>query len=139
MRSSVARVVDVPVFGELPTAGVCNVSGDHGRPDGVVDALLGDRPVRIRVVAGDGDQMSSVGLPDKSQLKDTLDVIGEAAELVYDKLEHLTPTSASVEFGVSFSVQGGKLTALLFDSKADASLTIRLEWESPRSEAARGR
>jgi hypothetical protein len=30
-----------------------------------VDALLGDRPVRIRVVAGDGgDQMSSVGLPD---------------------------------------------------------------------------
>jgi hypothetical protein len=118
--------------------GVCNVNGDHERPVGVVDALLGDRPVRIRVVAGDdGDQMSSVGLPDKFQLKDTLDVIGETAALVYDKLHHLAPTTASVEFGVSFSVQGGKLTALLFDGKADASLTIRLEWESsPGTEAA---
>ncbi|MGH2839722.1 MAG: CU044_2847 family protein, partial [Solirubrobacteraceae bacterium] len=57
--------------------------------------------------------------------------VGEAAGLVYERLAHLTPTKASVEFGVSFSVQGGKLTALLFDGKADASLTIGLEWESP--------
>jgi hypothetical protein len=92
-----------------------------------VDAVLGKRPVRIRVVEGAGG-MGSVGLG-KLDLRDALDTIGEAAGLVYDRLEHLTPTKASVEFGVSFSVQGGKLTALLFDGKADASLTIGLEWE----------
>lgn len=105
-----------------------------------MDALLGDRPVRIRVVdGGGGDGMSSVGLADKLDLKDALDVVGEAAKLVHDKLEHLTPTTASVEFGVSFSVQGGRLTALLFDGKADASLTICLQWErAPRGSAAGG-
>lgn len=103
------------------------VNGDQGGGVGAVDALLGERPVRIRVVDGAGG-MGSVGLG-KLDLRDALETIGEAAGLVYERLEHLTPTKASVEFGVSFSVQGGKLTALLFDGKADASLTIALEWE----------
>jgi hypothetical protein len=103
------------------------VDGDVVGGDHAVDAVLGERPVRIRVVEGTGG-MGSVGLG-KLDLRDALETIGEAAELVYERLEHLTPTKASVEFGVSFSVQGGKLTALLFDGKADASLTVGLEWE----------
>jgi hypothetical protein len=105
------------------------VNGEHAGGSGAVDAVLGQRPVRIRVVDGAGG-MGSVGLG-KLDLREALETIGEAAGLVYDRLEHLTPTKASVEFGVSFSVQGGKLTALLFDGKADASLTIALEWEQP--------
>lgn len=118
----------------------CDVNGQDATSVGVVPALVGDRPVRIRVVDSvGGDGMASVGLADKLDLRDALDTVGEAAKLVYDKLEHLTPTRASVEFGVSFSVQGGKLTALLFDGKADASLTICLEWErAPRAETAGG-
>jgi len=104
-----------------------------GRGAGVVDALLGDRPVRVRVVQGSEDEMASVGLLDKLNLQEALDTVRDAAAIVYDKLEPLTPTKATVEFGVSFSVQGGKLTALLFDGKADASLTISLEWERDRS------
>jgi hypothetical protein len=92
--------------------------------------MLGVRPVQIRVVrSAGGDPMSSVGLLDSVSVGDALDAVGDAAALVYDKLRDLAPTKASVEFGVSFSVQGGKLTALLFDGKADASLTICLEWE----------
>lgn len=102
------------------------MNGHDGDDPGVVDAVLGDRPVRIRVVDGAGG-MGSVGLG-KLDLRDALETIGEAAVLVYERLEYLTPTKANVEFGVSFSVQGGKLTALLFDGKADASLTIGLEW-----------
>lgn len=103
------------------------MNGDDGGGAGAVDAVMADRPVRIRVVEGAAG-MGSVGLG-KVDLGDALETIGEAAEMVYDRLEHLTPTRASVEFGVSFSVQGGKLTALLFDAKADASLTIALEWQ----------
>jgi hypothetical protein len=106
------------------------VSGDGGDLEGVVPGLLGDRPVQIRVVhSAGGDPMSSVGLLDRVSVGDALDAIGDAAALVHDKLKDLAPTKASVEFGVSFSVQGGQLTALLFDGKADASLTICLEWE----------
>lgn len=97
-----------------------------------MDAQLGDRTVRVRVVQTADDQMSSVGLLDRLDLQEALDAVGEAAALVYDKLEHLTPSKASVEFGVSFTVQAGKLTALLFDGKADASLTVSLEWERDR-------
>lgn len=114
-----------------------HVIGDEGGAVGVVEAALGERTVQIRVVAGEGsDDMSSVGLLDKVDLRDALDAVGEAAGLVYDKLEHLTPSKATVEFGVSFGVKGGKLTALLFDGKADASLTITLEWD--RAEARSG-
>lgn len=88
--------------------------------------------MRVRVVDVDGgDELQSVGLLDKVDLHDALDTICDAAKLVHDKLEHLTPTRAKVEFGTSFTVQGGKLVALLFDGKADASLTVTLEWERP--------
>ncbi len=73
--------------------------------------------------------MSSVGREAPVELDDALSTVGDAARLVYEQLEHLAPTRASVEFGVSFTAQGGKLVALLFDAKAHASLTIRLEWE----------
>jgi hypothetical protein len=112
------------------------VNGDDGRGAGVVDALLGDRVVRVRVVETAGDEMASVGRLDKLDLQEALATVGETAALVYDKLEHLTPTKAGVEFGISFAVQAGKLTALLFDGKADASLTISLEWERDRRPAA---
>jgi hypothetical protein len=112
------------------------VNGDEAGPAGVVDVQLGDRPVRVRVVETAGDEMASVGLLDKLDLQQALDTVGEAAALVYDKLEHLTPTKASVEFGISFTVQAGKLTALLFDGKADASLTVSLEWEHERDPSA---
>jgi len=97
---------------------------------GAIDAVLGDRRVRVRVVeTTSDDEMASVGLLDKVDLQHALDSVGEAAAVVYDKLESLTPSKATVEFGISFTVQAGKLTALLFDGKADASLTISLEWE----------
>jgi hypothetical protein len=113
---------------------VGEMNGHDGGGAGAVDAVLGDRLVRIRVVDGVGG-MGSVGLG-KLNLRDALETIGEAAGLVYERLEHLTPTKASVEFGVSFSVQGGTLTALLFDGKADASLTIRLEWDRAQAPVA---
>ena len=73
--------------------------------------------------------MGSVGSGEKLHLEDALAQIGEVASLVHQKLDPTMPTKAIVEFGVSFSVQSGKLTSLVFEGKGDASLTVSLKWE----------
>jgi len=92
--------------------------------------LPGGASVQVRLaddaaVGGFG----SVGLGDKLDLDEALAQIGEVAALVRHKLVPLAPTKAKVEFGVSFTVQSGKLTALVFDGKGTASLTVSLEWQ----------
>jgi hypothetical protein len=69
-------------------------------------------------------------LGEKLHLEDALAQIGEVASLVRQSLDPAMPTKATVEFGVSFSLQSGKLTSLVFEGKGDASLTVSLEWES---------
>jgi hypothetical protein len=100
--------------------------GDRHRIDAV---LPGGTVVRVRLAEDGGDGIGSVGLAEKLHLDEALAAIGDVAALVRDKLDAAVPTKATVEFGVSFAVQGGKLTALVFDGKADASLTITLEWD----------
>lgn len=91
--------------------------------------MPGGAIVRVRVAEEAGDGIGSVGLGEKLHLEEALTTIGDVAALVRDKLDTVVPTKATVEFGVSFAVQGGKLTALVFDGKADASLTVTLEWD----------
>jgi hypothetical protein len=94
----------------------------------VVDAALpSGAMVKVRVVEGAAG-MGSVGR-ESLDLTEALAPIGEVAALVQEKLESLTAKRASVEFGVSLAVSAGKLTALLFDGKAEASLTVTLDWE----------
>lgn len=90
-------------------------------------------PVRVRVAEGPGDGIGSVGLVDAAALEEALATIGEAAALLRQKLEQIGPTKATVEFGVSFEGKGGKLVALLFEGKGQASLTVTLEWERERA------
>ena len=95
----------------------------------IVDAVLpGGAVVRVRV-ADEVGGLGSVGRDEKADLKEALAPVGEVAALVRDQLESLTATRATVEFGVSFSAQSGKLTALVFEGKGEASLTVTLEWE----------
>jgi hypothetical protein len=89
-------------------------------------------------VAEETGGMGSVGLGEKLHLEDALAQIGEVAALVRQKLDPARPTKTTVEFGVSFSVQSGKLTSLVFESRGDASLTVALEWEHPSDGPADG-
>jgi Trypsin-co-occurring domain 1 len=94
-----------------------------------VEAVLpGGGVIRVRV-AEEAGGMGSVGLGEKLHIEDALAQLGEVASLVRQKLDPAMPTKATVEFGVSFSVQSGKLTSLVFEGKGDASLTVSLEWE----------
>jgi hypothetical protein len=70
-----------------------------------------------------------VGLGTKLRLDDALAPIGEVAALLRRRFDPSMPTRATVEFGVSFSAEGGKLTSLLFEGKGEASLTVTLGWE----------
>lgn len=110
---------------------------DGGGPQGhgSVEVTLPDGGVvRVRVAENPGG-IGSVGLADRPRLSDALAQIGEVARLVRESLQPLRPSKATVEFGVSFSVQSGKLTALVFEGKGDASLTVTLEWEQRAEDA----
>ncbi len=98
-------------------------------------ALPSDAVVEVRVT-GSSDGLASVGRGKAFDLREALAPVGEVAALVRERLEPLKPARTTVEFGVSFSMEGGKLTALVFDGKAEASLTVTLEWESDPGGAA---
>lgn len=101
-------------------------------PDGAVKVKLpSGAEVLVRAGTADGGSLASVGLVEAAALDETMNTIGEAATLLRQRLEPLMPTKATVEFGVSFEAKGGKLVALLFEGKAQAALTITLEWERP--------
>lgn len=95
-----------------------------------VDAVLpGGTVIRVRVAEDTGDGLGSVGLVEKLRLDDALAPIGEVASLLRRTLDLSLPTRATVEFGVSFSAEGGRLTSLVFEGKGEASLRVTLEWE----------
>lgn len=91
--------------------------------------LPGGGIIRVRVAEEAAGGIGSVGLGEKLRIDDALAQIGEVAALVRRKLDPSMPTRATVEFGVSFSAEPGKLTTLFFEGKGEASLTVTLEWE----------
>jgi hypothetical protein len=63
------------------------------------------------------------------QLQSVMETIEDVANQFAATLERIRPDKASVELGVDFGVESGKLTALIVKGSANASLTITLEWE----------
>jgi hypothetical protein len=103
------------------------MNGDEGRSDAVTATLPSGKSLRVQV-AGAGDGMGSVGLLDRVDLDDAMDSVGELGRLLFEKLQAIKPTKAAVELTLGFTVQAGKLTALIVSGKADASLTLMMEW-----------
>lgn len=96
---------------------------------GAVEAVLPSGGiVHVRVAEGAGG-IQSVGRVGPADLREALAPVTDVAELVRERLESLTATRATVEFGVSFSARSGKLTALVFEGSGQASLTVTLEWQ----------
>ena len=91
-------------------------------------------PIRVEIAQpgadDDGDEMASVGLRDLD-LGKTLDSLGEIGSLVVEKLKAAKPTKATVQLGLAFSVEAGKLTALWVGGQGNASLNVTMEWSAP--------
>jgi len=78
--------------------------------------------------------MVSVALPAKLDFDNVLGTLGELGSVVVDKLKVAGPSRATVELKFGFVAEPGKLTALLVSGKADASLTVTLEWSARREQ-----
>jgi Trypsin-co-occurring domain 1 len=99
----------------------------------VITAVLpSGMPIKVEIAqpSDDEDEMASVGLRDLEVGK-ALDSLGEIASLVVEKLKAAKPTKATVQLGLAFSVEAGKLTALWVGGQGNASLNVTMEWSAP--------
>ena len=70
-----------------------------------------------------------VGLIESIPFERVTSILTEIAQGVEGALTQALPKKASVELGVEFGLQEGKLTALIARGTAKANLKITLEWE----------
>lgn len=103
----------------------------------VVTAVLpSGMPIKVEVAEpGDEDEMASVGLRDL-ELDKALGALDEIGSLVVQKLKAAKPTKATVQLGLAFSVEAGKLTALWVGGHGNASLNVTMEWSAPPAASA---
>jgi len=94
-------------------------------------------PIKVEIAqpGDDEDEMASVGLRDL-ELGKALDSLGEIASLVVEKLKAAKPTKATVQLGLAFSLEAGKLTALWVGGQGNASLNVTMEWSAPPETAS---
>ena len=87
-------------------------------------------PLPVGTTADDTLRTEAFGFGDKIQkfehVNETIEGIANELKMTLDRV---TPHTATVEFGLEISAEPGFLTAALAKGKADAHLTITLEWE----------
>ena len=99
--------------------------------DGVVEVVLPNETVALVQVAeldGAGGPAEKVGWKDTfdlAQVSGTLEGISQAIRSGLDKVK---PSKTTVELGIQLAVKNGKLTAMLVEGQAEASLKVTLEW-----------
>jgi len=89
-----------------------------------------------QAAAADEDEMASVGVRDHLELHKVIESLGEIGSLIVDKLKAAKPTRATVQLGLAFSVEAGKLTALWVGGQGNASLNVTMEWSAPPAPSA---
>ena len=97
----------------------------------VVEVVLPNQ-ARALVQVADLDEGGQVA--EKVGWKDTFDLAGVSgtlegiAQAIRSGLEKVTPSRTTVELGIQLAIKNGMLTGLIVEGKADASLTVTLEW-----------
>ena len=97
----------------------------------VVEVVLPNQAVAL-VRAADLDEggqvAEKVGWKDSFDLADVSGTLEGVAQAVRSGLEKVAPSKTTVELGIQLAIKNGKLTGLIVEGKADASLTVTLEW-----------
>jgi hypothetical protein len=86
-----------------------------------------DRKVYIEVVSRGVKE--EVGLLESIPFDQIKDILSEIAVGIGDTLDKIKPKKASVELGISFGLETGKLVALIARGTTDVNLKLKLEWE----------
>jgi hypothetical protein len=99
--------------------------------DGVVEVVLPNKSVALVQVAeldGDGGPAEKVGWRDTFDLAQVSGTLEGIAQAIRSGLDNVKPSRTTVELGIQLAVKNGKLTALLVEGQAEASLKVTLEW-----------
>jgi Trypsin-co-occurring domain 1 len=97
----------------------------------VVEVMLPNKTVAL-VRAADLDEggqvAEKVGWRDVFDFEGVVGTLEGVAQAVRSGLEKVTPAKTTVEFGIELAVKNGKLTGLIVEGDAKASLKVTLEW-----------
>ncbi len=97
----------------------------------VVEVMLPNKTVAlVRVTDLDegGQVAEKVGWRDVLDSEGVSGMLEGIAQAVRSGLEKVTPSKATVELGIELAVKNGKLTGLIVEGDAKASLRVTLEW-----------
>src|SRR5436190_22243705 len=84
-------------------------------------------PMQATVIGGEDDVAAGI-----LSFERVTDVIRGISADIFNTLDAVQTRKATVEFGLEFAVESGKLTALLVKGAGTASLKITLEWDGAR-------
>lgn len=101
----------------------------------VVEVMLPNQSVAlVRVSDLDADEApgiaEKVGWKDRFDFADVSKTLDGVAQAIRSGLEKARPVKTTVELGIELAVKNGKLTGVLVEGEARASLRVTLEWGS---------
>jgi hypothetical protein len=97
----------------------------------VVEVVLPNKTVAlVRATELDeaGGPAEKVGWKDTFDLEQVSGTLEGIAEAIRSGLEKVRPSRTTVELGLELAVKNGKLTGMLVEGQAQASLRVTLEW-----------
>ena len=80
-----------------------------------------------------GRHADKAGRNDVFDFKNVSGTLEGVAEAVRAGLATVMPSKTTVELGIQLAIKNGKLTGLIVEGKAEASLTVTLEWDKDSS------
>ena len=87
--------------------------------------------VEAHIVSGEQD----IAAWGKIELDELGNQISKLSKKLFQHLKDAGPQKVTAQFGLSAAVKSGRLTTILVDGQADASITVTLEWNfASRSE-----
>jgi Trypsin-co-occurring domain 1 len=107
---------------------------EDGMTSKVVEVVLPNKTVAlVRAVEldeGGGGGAEKVAWKDAFDFEHVSGTLEGVAQAIRSGLEKVRPTRTSVELGIELAVKNGKLTGMLVEGAANASLRVTLEWDS---------
>jgi hypothetical protein len=100
----------------------------------VVEVMLPNQAVAlVRAVDLDGQAAEKVAFRETYDLAAVSKTLEGIAQAIRSGLEKATPSKTTVEFGIDVGLKDGKLTGLVVEGEANASLKVTLEWGPDQS------
>lgn len=92
---------------------------------------IGEVEFFVQVREGGGAQ--NVGIEDVFSFDGVRDTVRAIGSQLAESLSGIAISEASVEFGLSMTAKGGRLTGLIVDGEGAASMTVTMTWQPTKA------